>query len=232
MAEPRTTLDPGIYADATLAGLSVLIPIPLIDSLFEKFFERRIPPTIARRRNRPLSPAVLHELRPPQDGCIQSCFLLVLALTVGMIKRLSRKLFYFLTVKEATDKVSYYWRRAFLIDYALSNGHLDQPETAGVARQAMEQVMRTTSNSVLLPLAHYVVTHARQILRAMWKARRGKADQEVEQRREELNQRWRKLREYFESLAIVYDQCYHDLITKPQSLTGSAAPDPGASGGQ
>lgn len=232
MAEPGTNFDPGIYADATLAGLSILIPIPLIDWLFEKFFERRIPQAIARRRGRTLSPEVTQALRPPQEGCAQSCLQMILAATVGLVKRLSRKLFYFLTIKEATDKVSYYWRQAFLIDYMLAKGHLDQPESAQTARLAMEQVMRTTSNSVLLPLAHYAVTHARQILRALWKARRGKADQEVEQRREEMEQRWRRFREYFESLAIVYDQCYHDFITKQQSLTNSTSPDSGIPGGQ
>ena len=37
-----------IYADATCAGLSVLIPLPFVDTAFETVFRRRIPGTIAR----------------------------------------------------------------------------------------------------------------------------------------------------------------------------------------
>jgi hypothetical protein len=231
MTEPKTTFEPGIYADATLAGLSVLIPIPLIDWLFETFFERRILFTIARRRDYQLSPEVIGAFRPPQKSWLQSCLGLLLGATWGLIKRLSRKIFYFLTIKEATDKVSYHWRQAFLIDYMLLNGHLDQPESARLARQAMDQILETTPNSVLIPLAHYVVTHARQILRTLWKARRGKADQEVEQRREEIEARWRKFREYFQTLATLYDQCYHELKARPLALTDSSTSETGISGG-
>jgi hypothetical protein len=231
VTDPKTAFEPSIYVDATLAGLSVLIPIPLIDWLFETFFERRIPFTIARRRNHKLSPEVISAFRPPQKGWVQSCLGLLLAATVGLIKSLSRKIFYFLTIKEATDKVSYHWRQAFLIDYMLLKGHLDQPETAQLARQAMDQVLKTTPNSVLIPLAHYVVTHARQILRALWKAWRGKADREVEQRREEIDARWHKFREYFQTLATLYDQCYHELKARPLALTDSSTSETGISGG-
>jgi hypothetical protein len=232
MSQAESVFEPAIYADATLAGLATLIPIPGVDWLFEKFFERRIPKTIARRRGRNLSPAIIQALRPTGPGCASSCLQLILASTVGLLKYLSRKLFYFLTVKQATDKVSYYWRQAFLFDYMLANGYLDQPETALIARQAMDRVLDTTPNSVLLPLAHYVVTHARQISRAIWKARRGKQDQAIEQQREEISQRWQKFREYFESLAIVYDQCYHDMKTKQQILTNITIPSSGGAEGQ
>ena len=231
MTDPRTTFDPVIYADATLAGLSVLIPIPGIDWLLETFFERRIPFTIAHRRNYKLSPEVIIAFRPLPKGCLRGCLGLLLGATVGLIKSLSRKIFYFLTVKEATDKVSYHWRQAFLIDYMILNGHLDQPETARLARQAMEQILRTTPNSVLIPLAHYIVTHARQILRAIWKARRGKTDERVKQQREEIEARWRKFREYFQTLATLYDQCYHELKARPLALTDSSTSETGISGG-
>ena len=36
--QPNTTFDWLIYADATFAGLSVLIPIPIIDWIFENIF--------------------------------------------------------------------------------------------------------------------------------------------------------------------------------------------------
>jgi hypothetical protein len=231
MTDPKTAFDPNIYADATLAGLSVLIPVPLIDWLFETFFERRIPFTIARRRNHKLTPDVIAAFREPPKSWLRSCLGLVLGLTIGLIKRISRKILYFLTIKEATDKVSFHWRQAFLIDYMILNGHLDQPESARLARLAMDQILRTTPNSVLIPLAHYVVTHARQILRAIWKARRGKVDQEVEQRREEIAARWRRFREYFQSLATLYEQCYQELKNRPPVLTDTSTSETGTSGG-
>ena len=49
-----TDFDWLIYADATFAGLSLLLPIPFVDGLIETYFRRRMPGDIARRRGRAL----------------------------------------------------------------------------------------------------------------------------------------------------------------------------------
>ena len=53
-----TDFDWLVYADATFAGLAILIPFPFVDSLLEEYFRRRMARDIARRRGRTLSPAV------------------------------------------------------------------------------------------------------------------------------------------------------------------------------
>ncbi|HMR66443.1 MAG TPA: hypothetical protein PKE64_20720, partial [Anaerolineae bacterium] len=52
-----TDFDWGVYADATMAGLAVLVPIPILDWLLEEIFRRRMPQAIARQRGQRLSSA-------------------------------------------------------------------------------------------------------------------------------------------------------------------------------
>src|SRR3712207_1635145 len=107
--QPRTNFDWARYADATLAGLSVLIPIPFLDTAFERFFRRRMPTAIARSRGRVLPSPIEAELRPTSRNVLRACLTLPLTVTVGLVQRLSRKLLYFLTIKAATDALSQYW---------------------------------------------------------------------------------------------------------------------------
>ncbi len=135
--QPRTNFDWSVYADATLAGLSVLIPIPLLDTVFETFFRRRMPRSIARSHGRVLPANIQAALRLNLRSWFQTYLMLPLTLTIGLVRRLSRKLLYFLTIKEAADALSQYWHRAFLLDYMLAAGHLETVASAHVARQAM-----------------------------------------------------------------------------------------------
>src|SRR5687768_8193145 len=113
-AEPRTTFEWPIYADATLAGLSVLVPLPFMDDVSEGFFRRRIPRSIARSRGVTLPEGVAAVLSEG-DGWWPGFLRLPVKLTLGVLKRVSRKLLYFLTIKDASEKLSHYWLRAFLI---------------------------------------------------------------------------------------------------------------------
>src|SRR5687767_4928057 len=102
MPDARTTdFDWSRYADATLAGLSVLIPIPFVDDAFEAFFRKRIPGAVAQSRGRALSGEVRAVLEE-EDAVGSGCATLPARLVIGLFKRLSRKLLYFLTVKQAT----------------------------------------------------------------------------------------------------------------------------------
>src|SRR5690606_4251528 len=125
MQRDPTTFDWRVYADATFAGLSALIPFPLVDLVFEQFFKRRMVGVIARQRGQRLSPAAKSSLN--RLGCSwQSCLLFVPWLFYKLLTLLSRKILYFLAVKEAVDNLNYYWHRAFLIDYMVWAGHLDE----------------------------------------------------------------------------------------------------------
>ncbi len=208
--QPRTSFDWSMYADATLAGLSVLIPIPLLDTVFETFFRRRMPTAIARSRGRVLPASIHAELRPTSGSWLRACLTLPLTLTLGLVLRLSRKLLYVLTIKEATEKLSHYWHRAFLLEYMLAAGHLQTVASAHMAAQAMEQVVATTS-SPLTQLARQVIAQTRHSWQTVRRARRGQEDDVLAQTRAQLEQWWGDFAGYFEAVAARYDHHYREL---------------------
>src|SRR5688500_8730169 len=194
MTDARTTdFDWSRYADATLAGLSVLIPIPFVDDVFEGFFRKRIPGAVAHSRGRTLSGEVRAVLEEDAGG--GGCATIPARLVIGLFKRLSRKLLYFLTVKQATDRLSYYWYRAFLTDHMLASGHLQSPESARTARQAMEELLATTAGP-LPRLAQQMVAQMRNVWPALRRARQGEESDEVRQARNQLERRWNELSEH------------------------------------
>jgi hypothetical protein len=208
MPDARTTteFDWSRYADATLAGLSVLIPIPFVDDAFEAFFRKRIPGAVASSRGRTISSevrAVLEEEDAGRGGCAA----LPARLVIGLFKRLSRKLLYFLTVKQATDRLSYYWYRAFLMDHMLASGHLESPDSARTAHQAMEELLSTTAGP-LPRLAQQMVAQMRNVWPALRRARRGEESEEVRQTRSQLERRWNELAEHLGGVAARYDEAY------------------------
>lgn len=187
---PDTRFDWTLYADATLAGLSVLVPIPIVDSAFEWFFRRRMPGAVARRHGRRLDPAVAQALNRDDQGCLQSCLLLPITGTIYLVKRLSKKLLYFLTIKDASDRLSYYWHRAFLLDQALRAGHLEDLRSAQISRVALANALRTAEISPMVQLARRVVAGPGRIWASLRRARQGQEDATLRQKRTLLAQAW------------------------------------------
>jgi hypothetical protein len=203
-----TAFNWSLYADATFAGLSLLVPIPFLDSAFEWFFKRRVAGAIANWRGRRLAPAVLAELNRGQGSWLEGCLLLPITLTWGLLKRLSKKLLYFLTIKEATDSMSHHWHRAFLIDYALQQGHLDSLDSAVVARRAMDYALATATTSPLENLAQRLIPHTRHITQSLRKARKGQEDEVIEEKRNMMAKAWAGFGEYLADVAFRYDRAY------------------------
>lgn len=209
--KPRTGFAWPVYANATFAGLSVLIPIPLVDWVFERYFRLRIPGSIARYRGNPVPAPVIDTLNQSGEGCLGSCLTLPFKAVLILLKRLSRKILYFLTVKEASDQLSLYWHRAFLMDYMLLAGHLADEASARVARQAMEEVLVDTTTSPLSSLAGSVVTGTRHLFRTLRRARRGEEDELVQQKKTFLARRWSEFEGYLQELAARYYHTYQQL---------------------
>ena len=219
--QPQTEFDWAIYADATFAGLAVLIPIPIVDWLFETFFRRRMPKTIATRREQLLEPSILKQLnRTTFDGCLKTALVLPISFSVWLIKRISRKILYFLTIKEASDMVSYYWHRAFLLDYALLSGHLRHLDSTVRAHQAINTVLKTITVSPLLQLAQQITAGTSHILRTLLQVRQGDEDDMVQAKKAQMDQSWSRFEAYFKEIAARYDQAY------AQAAQGEAPGDP------
>lgn len=212
MEKPATEFDWAIYADATFAGLSILIPLPLVDLAFEQYFRRRMPRTIARHRNRHLHPAVLRILN--RWGCsalgpLPGCLLFVPWLAFQLLKRLSKKILYFLTVKEATDALAYYWHRAFLLDYALRAGHLEDAASTLRAEQAMNATIDNAQTSPLRVVAGQIVQQSPRVMTTLWRAVRRRQAQTVGKReRATLRAAWDDLDNYLQSVADQYQVIY------------------------
>jgi hypothetical protein len=212
--QPRTEFDWAIYADATLAGLSILIPIPFLDSIFEGFFRKRIPTSVARRRGVRLSSPILDALmKEPLTlaGCLQMALVWPVKLIWDLLKRLSKKLLYFLTIKEATDQISLYWHQAFLVDYMLLVGHLNSVEAAQIARLALIETLGTITTSPLIQLAQQIVSSTHHIFRLLRRARKGSEDEALQKPKSEMRQQWGNFAEYFTAVAHRYEEIYARL---------------------
>jgi len=202
---PQTKFDWPIYADATFAGLSVLIPIPLVDLFFESLFKRRVVKSIAKRNGRSLPKQAFAELNRWRFGCWPGCLVWPVMLVFEFLKRLYRTVLYFLTVKSATDQLSYHWHRAFLLDFMVRRGDLDDMETAVLAAAALNRVLDETTTSPLLQLANQIIDGVSHVLRTIlnW-VRRRQEDEVVEGTRKQMERAWHDFAGYFEELAEQY----------------------------
>jgi hypothetical protein len=209
---PCTDFDWGVYDTPTLAGLAPLIPIPLVDWVFEEYFRRRIPRSIARHRGVELPPETIRELNRG-EGCASACLTLPIEIIVELIKRTLKKIFYFLSVKTATDRISRYWHRAFLIDCSIRQGHLADAESARIAREAMDRALDETSTSPMLGVARRVVSNTKHAFRALRRARRGEEDAEIEEKRSIIGRHWDEFQDHLTDLAAQYDTYYNLLHT-------------------
>ena len=100
-----------VYADATCAGLSVLIPLPLVDLVFETIFRRRMPRKIAKARDSELTPPTRVQLaRPVNDALsLSGCLAVPFMIVRYILRRLWRKIVYVFAVKDATTALTEYW---------------------------------------------------------------------------------------------------------------------------
>lgn len=221
-SKPSTSFDWSLYRDATLAGLSVLIPIPFLDSAFEWFFQRRILWAVAARHNQRLPQDVEREINR-DDGSALGCLLWPVTLTWSLVKRLSRKLLYFLTIKEATDRLSYYWHRAFLLDYLLEAGHLADVRSAQAARQALAHTLNTIGTSPLTLLARQIVSRARHVLGSLRRARRGQEDAELQADRSRIARAWAGFAAHLGQVAQRYERAYAQALATRAAQEAEAA---------
>jgi hypothetical protein len=185
----------------------VLLPIPFLDDAVERHFRRRMPAAIAQANQQRLDPAIIDILNRGERGFFASTVLYVLKIPLKLIVRLSRKIFYVLTVHEATEKLSYYWQRAFLLNYMMEAGHLHSAESSEHAQQAMERTIERTS-SPLGSLARHVVRNVGSVWRVARHALRGRNKEVWSESRDMVSREWNSYATFFERLSEQYEQHY------------------------
>lgn len=223
-----TDFDWIIYADATFAGLALLLPIPFVDGLVESYFRRRMPIDIARRRGRALPLQSIRAVNRQRDTLWPGCLLWPIQAVVYLIRNLWRTIVYILTIYDTSEKLSYYWHRAFLLDYAIIRGDLDRPARAELAAAALHHVLENTQTSPLLNLAQEIVAATRQRLgalaRGIYRWLRREKTPEVGRTAETLAARWAEFGDYLIELAGRYDAALAEAERQKVEALAQRAP--------
>jgi hypothetical protein len=106
-----------LVTHAVLAGLTPLIPLPLVDDLLKGYFRKRLVRSLAASAGRALSEEELDALAAERGGgCLGGCLTTVL---VYPLRAVFRKIFYFLEWKRAADVTSRTYHFGYLVGHAL-----------------------------------------------------------------------------------------------------------------
>jgi hypothetical protein len=141
---PGAASQRGLVTYAVFVGLTPLIPVPVLDDLAQNYFRRRLVRMLAASHGRALSPGELDALvSEPGGGCLRGC---VVQAVLYPLKKIFRKVFYFLEWKRAADLTSQTYHFAYLLDHALrpraGGPSLVDLRGAAEVRAAVEAVCR------------------------------------------------------------------------------------------
>jgi len=222
---PKSDFDWRVFADATCAGLSVLIPLPLIDMAFEAHFRRRMPGAIARARGRRLGPELRRELgrAVERPGSLRGCLGLGAAVARYVVTRIFRKIVYLLAVRDAATALTRYWHRAHLIAHLLRGGHLEPGVDTALALRVFNRTLAEIDPSPLLGLARETVASARRVLRLLVAARRLGAATVTRELGAILGPHWDAAEASLAATTERYNRLYRAELER---RAAAAAPDP------
>ncbi len=162
MAELSSTNQRQIILHAVLAGLTPLIPVPLVDDVVKRYFQRRMVRKLAAAHRRRLNDADVESLADDQDsGCLSGCLTTVLLVP---LKAIFRKIFFFLEWKRAVDIVSRNYYQGFLIDYALSQNFLTERSPKDI-RAAIDFVLSQLTTSLIDRSVKGIFNQSQTVLR-------------------------------------------------------------------
>jgi hypothetical protein len=142
-----------ITTHAVLVGLTPLIPIPLLDDMAKSYFQRRLVRKLAEKYNLNLSTKDIKTLADDTDsGCLLGCLGMVL---LYPIKKIFRKIFFFLEWKRAIDIVSRTYHQGYLFEYVFQEKWCSPagPRNAAEVRSAIDKVCNETNTN---PIEHSV----------------------------------------------------------------------------
>ena len=147
---------------ALLVGLTPLIPVPFVDDVARVALRRRLVRGVAAEERVALGDDVVEALAgEPSGGCLGA----LPRLLIYPVKKIFRKVFFFLEVKRAVDLVSTSWHYGWLLQVALRRGQL-APGTAGAAalRSAIEGLLEESRVKPLERVLHEALRSSRGIL--------------------------------------------------------------------
>ncbi len=105
-----------------LGGLCPLIPLPFLDDVLVRSIRRRMVRSLLRRAGHDATEAQARRLtRTERRGLLLGC---LVGVVWYAIRKISRKILYFLAVKDCVDVASRLLHEGWLLQYALSRGVL------------------------------------------------------------------------------------------------------------
>jgi len=212
-----------IYAEATCAGLTALLPIPLVDLAFEAYFRRRMPATIARVRRVDQVEGARRRLGMGGGGpvSVKGCLSLPLGAVRYVLSKLWRKVIYVFAIADAASQVSAYWHRAYLLDHMISAGHTRSDVDWRRSVSVFEKVLTKTDTGPLIGLARQTVSSVHRVLRLLILARRRGAAEETESLSKILRSHWDVAERSLVQVALRYNDEYRrSLDSHPPDRPG------------
>jgi hypothetical protein len=199
-----------IYADGTLAGLTALIPLPLVDLAFESTFRRRMPMAIARVRGREIRP--LDRIRLSRGHgrffSLEGCVAIPIAAGRYVIRRMWRKVIYVFAIADAATLISAYWHRAYLLDHMIRSGHLERDADTVWAAEVFQQVLREADTGPLVGLAREVISASHRAFGLLIRARHRGAAPTTEALGEIVRSHWSTAEQSLRRVAVRYNELY------------------------
>jgi hypothetical protein len=135
-SQPEWSKRASLYS--TLGGLCPLIPIPFVDDIVMRAIRRRYLGGMFEKQGLALSGDQLDVVaRMPDSGCFLGCVYTVL---IYPIRKIFRKVFFFLSIKDSIDIASRLFHRGILVHRAIEDGILNETALSKGDLQAVTRV--------------------------------------------------------------------------------------------
>jgi hypothetical protein len=121
---------------------------------------------------------------------VSGCLLLPFAALLYLLKRLSRKILYVLTIRDAARSLSAYWHRAHLIDHMVRAGHVSPGQPVSLALASFQNSLDETSIVGLRQCGRQLIRGAHHIFSTLMRALRQGADSSLRPQAAFLKDQW------------------------------------------
>ena len=140
MADNKST----IITYSVLVGLSPLVPVPFVDDWLMDYFRRRMVRSLVASHGQEFDSKTISLLADERGGkgCLIGCLSMLIFYP---LKKLFRKVFYFLEWKRAVDLTSHTYHFGYLLNFALRDGFLQSDmQNLDAVRNIIDDVCNDT----------------------------------------------------------------------------------------
>ncbi len=127
---PSATALASVVTYSVLGGLCPLIPVPFIDDIILTFIQRRMAQTLCVVHGFHPTSGQVKALSREASGCPLGC---LWAVFIYPLKKVLKKVLYFLSIKGCVDVTSTMLHRGYLLNHCLSTGLITQDRGADQA---------------------------------------------------------------------------------------------------